>query len=580
MKRILRRPVPAIGPGYLPGVHPVVRRVLAARSIEAEGDVDHSLARLLPPDGLLDLDRAVTLLDDAIEARAPIVVVGDYDADGATGCAVAVRGLRMLGAADVGFVVPDRMRHGYGLTPEIVDIAYRSGQSGGSSSNLVVVTVDNGTSSVEGVAHAKQLGIDVLITDHHLPGDSLPPADALVNPNRPGDGFPSKCLAGVGVMFYVLGALRARRRERFQGSTTPNLASLLDLVALGTVADVVPLDHNNRILVEQGLRRIRAGRATPGVTALLRVAGRDIERTVAADLGFAAGPRLNAAGRLTDMRRGIECLLSERGEDAERIALELDALNAERRRIEAGMQEQASDLLRHVEDTAAGEPDAAVSLYRDDWHAGVVGILASRVKDRLHRPVAAFAPDSDSEFIKGSVRSIPGVHVRDVLDTVAARNPGLIERFGGHAMAAGLTIRRAVFDRFSAAFAAEADRVMTQDMREAVLLTDGEVSGADIGLDLARGIRDAGPWGSGFPEPVFDGIFEVADERLVGRRHAKLKLLPRGADRPIDAIAFNRVPPVAMNGRGEVQAAYRLSVNAFRNNERAELVVEDIGPAP
>ena len=580
MKRILRRPVPEIGPGYLPGVHPVVRRVLAARSIESDGDVDHSLARLLPPDGLLDLDRAVTLLDDAIEARAPIVVVGDYDADGATGCAVAVRGLRMLGAADVGFVVPDRMRHGYGLSPEIVDIAYRSGQSGGPTSNLVVVTVDNGTSSVDGVAHAKQLGIDVLITDHHLPGDSLPPADALVNPNRPGDGFPSKCLAGVGVMFYVLGALRARRRERFPDGATPNLASLLDLVALGTVADVVPLDHNNRILVEQGLRRIRAGRASPGVTALLRVAGRDIERTVAADLGFAAGPRLNAAGRLTDMRRGIECLLSERGEDAERIALELDALNAERRRIEAGMQEQASDLLRHVEDTAAGEPDAAVSLYRDDWHAGVVGILASRVKDRLHRPVAAFAPDSDSEFIKGSVRSIPGVHVRDVLDTVAARNPGLIERFGGHAMAAGLTIRRAVFDRFSAAFAAEADRVMTQDMREAVLLTDGEVSGADIGIDLARGIRDAGPWGSGFPEPVFDGIFEVADERLVGRRHAKLRLLPRGADRPIDAIAFNRVPPLAMNGRGEVQAAYRLSVNAFRNNERAELVVEDIGPAP
>ena len=580
MKRILRRPVPELGPAYLPGVHPVVRRVLASRSIESDSDVDHSLARLLPPDGLLDLDRAVTLLDDAIEARTPIVVVGDYDADGATGCAVAVRGLRMLGAADVGFVVPDRMRHGYGLTPEIVDIAHRSGQSGGRSSNLVVITVDNGTSSVEGVAHAKRLGIDVLITDHHLPGESLPPADALVNPNRPGDGFPSKCLAGVGVMFYVLGALRARRRERFAGSAGPNLASLLDLVALGTVADVVPLDHNNRILVEQGLRRIRAGRASPGVTALLRVAGREVERTVAADLGFAAGPRLNAAGRLTDMRRGIECLLSERGADAQRIALELDALNSERRRIEAGMQEQAADLLRHIEDTAAGESDAAVSLYRDDWHGGVVGILASRVKDRVHRPVAAFAPDSDGEFIKGSVRSIPGVHVRDVLDAVAARNPGLIERFGGHAMAAGLTIRRAVFDQFRVAFAAEADRVMTPDMREAVLLSDGEVPGADLGLDLARGIRDAAPWGSGFPEPVFDGVFEVADERLVGQRHAKLRLLPRGADHPIDAIAFNREPPVGVNARGEVQAAYRLAVNAFRNRERAELVVEDIGPAP
>ena len=580
MKRIRRRAVPELGSGYLPDVHPVVRRALAARSVASERDLDHSLARLLPPDGLLDLDRAVTLLDDAIEARTPIVVVGDYDADGATGCAVAVRGLRMLGAADVGFVVPDRMRHGYGLTPEIVDIAHRSGQSSPRSSNLVVMTVDNGTSSVEGVAYAKRLGIDVLITDHHLPGESLPEADAMVNPNRSGDGFPSKSLAGVGVMFYVLGALRARRRERFPGGAAPNLASLLDLVALGTVADVVPLDHNNRILVEQGLRRIRAGRASPGVTALLRVAGRDVERTVAADLGFAAGPRLNAAGRLTDMRRGIECLLCERAEDAQPIALELNALNAERRRIESGMQEQAAELIRRIEDTAAGEAGAAVSLFRDDWHAGVVGILASRMKDRLHRPVAAFAPDADAELIKGSVRSIQGVHVRDVLDTVAARNPGLIERFGGHAMAAGLTIRRAMFERFSAAFASEADRVMTPDMREAVVLTDGEIPGPDIGLDVARGIRDAAPWGSGFPEPVFDGVFEVADERVVGGRHAKLKLLPRGADRPVDAIAFNREPPIATNGRGEVEAAYRLVVNAFRNNERAELVVEEIGPAP
>ena len=579
VKRIRRRAVPELGPGYLPGVHPVVRRALAARAIESDRDLDHSLPRLLPPDGLLDLDRAVTLLDDAIEARTPIVVVGDYDADGATGCAVAVRGLRMLGAADIGFVVPDRMRHGYGLTPAIVDIAHRCGPSGERPPRLVIVTVDNGTSSVEGVAHAKRLGIDVLITDHHLPGETLPEADAMVNPNRPGDRFPSKCLAGVGVMFYVLGALRARRRERFAGGAIPNLASLLDLVALGTVADVVPLDHNNRILVEQGLRRIRAGRASPGVTALLRVAKRDVERTVAADLGFAAGPRLNAAGRLTDMRRGIECLLCERGDDAHRIALELNALNLERRRIEAGMQEQAADLLRGIEDAAAGEPGAAVSLFREDWHAGVIGILASRVKDQLHRPVAAFAPDADGEHIKGSVRSVPGVHVRDVLDTVAARNPGLVERFGGHAMAAGLTIRRGMFERFSAAFAAEADRVMTADMREAVVLTDGEIPGPDIGLEIARGIRDAAPWGSGFPEPVFDGIFEVAGERVVGGRHAKLELLARGAGRPVDAIAFNREPPIAANASGEVQVAYRLVVNAFRNKERAELVVEEIGPA-
>ena len=580
MKRIQRRAVPRLDPGYLPDRHPVLRRVLAARSVGSDHDLDHSLGRLHPPHGLLDLDRAVDLLDDAIETGTPIVVVGDYDADGATGCAVAVRGLRLLGSADVSFVVPDRMRHGYGLTPEIVEIVRHSTQAGQSSPRLVIMTVDNGISSIAGVACAKRLGIDVLITDHHLPGEALPAADAIVNPNQPGDGFPSKCLAGVGVMFYVLGALRARRRERSGGGEAPNLAALLDLVALGTVADVVPLDHNNRILVEQGLRRIRAGRASPGVAALLRVARRDTARTVAADLGFAAGPRLNAAGRLTDMRRGIECLLSDRREDAERIARELDSLNEERRRIEAEMQDQAAALLERIDDTGDGAPDAAVSLFREDWHSGVVGILASRVKDRVHRPVAAFAPDADGEHIKGSLRSIPGVHVRDLLDTVAVRNPGLIERFGGHAMAAGLTIRRAEFGRFRAAFAAEADRVMTAEMRRAVVLTDGEIPSPDIGLDLARTIRDAAPWGSGFPEPVFDGIFEVADQRRVGERHTKLRLRPRDAERPIDAIAFNRAPPVVENGGDKVQAAYRIVVNAFRGEEQAELVVEEIGPSP
>ena len=507
---------------------------------------------------------------DAIESSSRIVVVGDYDADGATGCAVAVRGLRLLGATDVRFVVPDRRRHGYGLTPEIVEVA-REQRPG------LIVTVDNGISSVEGVARAKQLGIGVLVTDHHLPGAELPAADAIVNPNRSGDRFPSKCLAGVGVMFYVLGALRARRRSRTEGGEAANIATLLDLVALGTVADVVPLDHNNRILVEQGLRRIRAGRASPGVAALLRVAGRDLGRAVAADLGFAAGPRLNAAGRLTDMRRGIECLLSEDEDEAMRIAGELDALNRERREIEAGMQAQATTLLEGFDDTVS---DAAVSLFREDWHAGVVGILASRVKDRLHRPVAAFAPDADGEHLKGSVRSIPGVHVRDVLDTVATRNPGLIERFGGHAMAAGLTIRRGMYDRFRAAFAAEADRVTPAEMRHAVVLTDGEIPDSDLDLDLARSIRDAAPWGQGFPEPVFDGIFRLAGERLVGGRHAKLRLRPKGTGRALDAIAFNREPPFATNASGEVRMAYRFVVNAFRGEERPELVVEEIGAAP
>ena len=576
VKCIRRRPAPEPGPGFLPDRHPVLRRVLAARAVGSDRDLDHSLARLLPPRGFLDLDRAVDLLDDAIESGAGIVVVGDYDADGATGCALAVRGLRLFGAARVAFEVPNRMRHGYGLSPEIVEIVRARHDP------RLIVTVDNGISSIEGVARAKQLGIGVLITDHHLPGERLPAAEAIVNPNRPGDGFPSKCLAGVGVMFYVLGALRAHRRhggrERAGNGEGANLAALLDLVALGTVADVVPLDHNNRVLVEQGLRRIRAGRASPGVTALLRAAGRDPARAVASDLGFAVGPRLNAAGRLDDMRIGIECLLSEREEEAERIARALDGLNAERREIESGMQAQAAALLDGLGEAA---PGAAVSLFREDWHHGVVGILAARVKDRLHRPVAVFAPDADGEHVRGSVRSIPGLHVRDLLDTVAARNPGLIERFGGHAMAAGLTIRRGMLDRFSAEFAAEADRVMPSEMREAVVLSDGEIPGPDFTLDLACSIRDAAPWGQGFPEPIFDGIFGVAGERPVGGgRHAKLRLLPRGADRPIDAIAFNREPPLPANARGEVRAAYRLVVNAFRGEERPELIVEEIDAAP
>ena len=548
----------------------MLRRVFAARAVGGDADLDHSLARLAPPHGMLDLDRAAALLDDAIESSSRIVVAGDYDADGATGCALAVRGLRLLGAADGQYVVPDRRRHGYGLTPELVEVARELRPR-------LVVTVDNGITSVEGVARAKELGIGVLVTDHHLPGAELPAADAIVNPNRPGDGFPSKCLAGVGVMFYVLGALRARRRERPAGGETPNLASLLDLVALGTVADVVPLDHNNRILVEQGLRRIRAGRASPGVTALLRVAGRDVRRTVATDLGFAAGPRLNAAGRLTDMRRGIECLLCDREDEAMDIARELDALNAERREIEAGMQAQAAALLDAVDDTV---PGAAVALYREDWHPGVVGILASRVKDRLHRPVAAFAPDADGEHLRGSVRSIPGVHVRDLLDTVATRHPGVIERFGGHAMAAGLTIRRGRFDRFREAFAAEADRAIPEELRRAEVLTDGAIPGADFNLDLARSIRDAAPWGQGFPEPVFDGIFRVSRERLVGGRHTRLRLRPRGAERTLDAIAFNREPPLVTGADGEARMAYRFVVNAFRGEERPELVVEEVAAAP
>ena len=573
MKRIQRRSVPVLDAEFLPDHHPVLRRVLAARRVRSQRNLDHSLARLLPPHGLLDVERAAAMLDDAIDTGARIVIVGDYDADGATGCAVAVRGLRMFGATEVGFVVPDRMRHGYGLTPEIVEVVR------GLDPRLIV-TVDHGISSIEGVARAKQLGIDVVITDHHLPAERLPPADAIVNPNRPGDGFPSKCLAGVGVMFYVLAALRARRRERGAGDGAEStLATLLDLVALGTVADVVPLDHNNRILVEQGLRRIRAGRASPGVAALLRVAGRSVDHAVASDLGYAVGPRLNAAGRLTDMRLGIECLLSDEEQEAVRLARELDALNIERRAIESGMQAQAHALLEGMDGERIGGADsaAAVALFREDWHPGVVGILAGRIKDRLHRPVAVFAPEADGTYLKGSVRSIPGVHVRDLLDTVATRHPGTVERFGGHAMAAGLTIRREMFDRFRAAFAAEADRSIPAQMLEAMVLTDGEIPASECTLELARSLRDAAPWGQGFPEPVFDGVFEVVGERLVGGRHTKLRLRLPGAERVLDAIAFNREPPLASDARGEIRVAYRFVVNAFRGEERPELVVEEVG---
>ena len=550
--------------------HPVLARVYAARGVASPEDLDYRLAHLLPDERLRGIDAAVELLCEALERRRRILVVGDFDADGATGCAVAVSGLRLFGAEQVDYLVPNRFRFGYGLTPEIVEVA------AGRAPDLLI-TVDNGTSSVEGVDAANARGIKVIVTDHHLAGAILPRAAALVNPNQPNDAFPSKCLAGVGVMFYLLVALRRalRRSEWFERKAipVPRLADLLDLVAVGTIADVVPLDRNNRILVSQGLARIRAGRCRPGIEALLRVAGRDPARATASDIGFALAPRLNAAGRLEDMSLGIECLLAPTPALARERAGRLDELNRERREIEQRMQEQA---LSHLQGLALGTSSAlplGLCLYDERWHPGVVGILASRIKDRYHRPVIAFAGDGEHE-LKGSARSVAGVHVRDVLDAVAAAHPGLLTRFGGHAMAAGLSLEHARFDDFSRAFDAEVRRHISESMLRGATMSDGELDAEDLSLEIAYLLRDGGPWGQGFPEPCFDGEFDVREARVVGERHVKLVLRLTGTGRNIDAIAFNAASEWP-RGTSRARIAYRLGVNFYQGLESPQLVVED-----
>ncbi len=566
-------------PTALPGqLHDIVRRVYAARRVTTAGELDYSLGRLHPTDSMGQLDQALELLVGALREGRRIVVVGDYDADGATSCALAVRALRALGAAWVDYAVPDRTRHGYGLSPALV--AEVAAKAPG-----LIVTVDNGVSSVEGVRAARAQGIGVLVTDHHLAGDELPAADAIVNPNLPGDAFPSKHLAGVGVIFYVLLALRSRLRAlgwfAAAGIAEPNFGALLDLVALGTVADVVPLDHNNRILVAQGLSRIRAGRGCPGVQALVEVSGRGRHSLAASDLAFAVGPRLNAAGRLDDMSRGIECLLSDDFDQALTIARQLDELNRERRRIEAQMKEQALAHLDRLPLDRDGAGPVGLCLFDADWHPGVVGILAGRVKDLLHRPVIAFACDGDSD-IKGSARAVPGFHVRDALQAVAARHPGLILRFGGHAMAAGLTLPRQGFDTFAEAFDREARQRLGEHDLAAVLDTDGEIPAHQLTVDLAEQLRAAGPWGQGFPAPLFDGDFEVVDHRMVGEKHLKMVLRGCGGQRTIDAIAFY-TPATVLPPRGTpVRLAYRLEVDEWRGRRAAQLIVEhfESPPAP
>jgi single-stranded-DNA-specific exonuclease len=532
----------------------------------AEGDL--GLGGLLPYRSLAGIERAVAVLAATLRSGRSILVVGDYDADGATGSALAVLGLRALGAPAVSYLVPSRFAHGYGLSPPVVDAAAALGPG-------LIVTVDNGIASLAGVEHANRLGIPVLVTDHHLPGDRLPDAAAIVNPNQPGCPFPSKHLAGVGVVFYVLAALRAALREIgwFAAQRPePNLADLLDLVALGTVADVVTLDRNNRILVEQGLKRIRAGRGRPGIRALLQVAGREPARATASDLGFFAGPRLNAAGRLEEMSLGVECLLAEDPARALELATRLDALNRQRREIEEGMRAQAEYLVERL--TFRGDDlPAGLCLFGRGWHQGVSGILAARIRERYHRPVVAFAEAGDG-LLRGSARSVEGLHIRDLIDGVDRRHPGLIERFGGHAMAAGLTLRAESLPAFRAAFIAAVRAELGDLPPERELVSDGELPPTLLNLETAETLRLGGPWGKGFPEPLFDGAFEVTSARLVGDRHLKLRVRTRRGPL-LDAIGFN-LGERLHQAQGQVRIAYRLDVNDYLGRRAPQLILEHL----
>ena len=564
--QIVRRTVapPSVAALLAAGLSPILARVYASRGIGAASELDHALSALPPFGTLRGIAEAAARLARAIAARERIVVVADYDADGATACAVAVRGLSALGA-DVGFIVPNRFEFGYGLTPEIVALAAERAPD-------LLVTVDNGIASVEGVAAAAARGIDVLVTDHHLPGPALPSPAIIVNPNQPGCAFPSKHIAGVGVMFYVVTATRALLRERgaFAGRPAPNLAHLLDLVALGTVADVVRLDQTNRVFVEQGLARLRARRAQPGVLALFAVAGRDAARATAFDLGFVAGPRLNAAGRLADMSIGIRCLLADDHGEAATLAAELDRLNRERRAVEATMQEEAlADLAEFADAPPADQ--CTVCLFRPEWHQGVVGIVASRLKDRFHRPAVVFARGAGGE-LRGSGRSIGGFHLRDALDLVAKRAPGTITRFGGHAFAAGLTLPEPALPAFREAFEAIAREQLGPDDLDRICATDGNLAPGELTFELARDLRGR-VWGQGLPAPTFDDTFDVRSTRIVGGKHSRL-VLERDGER-FTAILFGQTDPLP----GRIRAAYRPDVNEWQGNASLELTIEHWLPA-
>jgi single-stranded-DNA-specific exonuclease len=561
-------------PETLPdGLMSVLQRVYAARGIHESRQLEVGLDRLLPADDLMNIRSAASRLLEAIQQQQSVLVVGDYDADGATSTTVAIRALRALGLQQIDYLVPNRFEYGYGLSPEIVAVAVQSEPD-------LIITVDNGIASIAGVRLARDSGIDVLITDHHLPGEQLPDASVIVNPNQSGDRFASKSLAGVGVVFYIMLALRALMREQGwftrQGIQEPNLAELLDLVALGTVADVVSLDHNNRILVEQGLRRMRAARTQPGIKALAQVADRQMARLNSADLGYALAPRLNAAGRLEDMSIGIECLLTDDPGKAQQLAAQLDGINHERRTISRDMEDEAAGMLEalHLSDNEDNWP-VIYCLYQPYWHQGVIGILAGRIKEKTHRPVIVFA-DGENDELKGSARSIAGFHIRDALDAVASANPGLITKFGGHAMAAGLSLAKHEFERFRKALQVHAASVLDQQLLQNTVLTDGSLTDNELSMDTARALESGGPWGQDFPEPLFEGKFRVLNCRRIGadQRHRKFRLLSGTLE--LDAVAFNQADGICPDNNEVIHVTYRLQVNRYRGFETLQLIIQDL----
>ena len=551
-------------------LHPLLERIFLARGITSELELDRTLAKLPSPWLLSGMEEMVEHLIVAINEQQKICIVADFDADGATSCAVAIKGLQLLGAGQVSFVVPNRFEYGYGLTPEIVELVKLQNPD-------VIITVDNGISSIDGVKAATDSGIKVLVTDHHLPGSNLPAATAIVNPNLLDDKFPNKSLAGVGVIFYVLLALRSRLRDINWFETNqvkePNLAQLLDYVALGTVADVVALEQSNRILVYQGLLRIRTGRCHPGLTALVEVSGKNPQTITAADLGFSLGPRLNAAGRMDDMSLGIQCLLSDDPALAKDIALQLDELNNDRREVEAVMKHEAQTYLSEMKALDEHHLPAGVCLFDANWHQGVIGILASRIKDQVHRPVIAFAP-AGKDLIKGSARSIPGVHIRDVLSDIAAAHPKLLSKFGGHAMAAGLSLKMHDYPPFALAFDEMVSKRLASVDLEQKILSDGELAEQEMTIEIADLLQNSATWGQEFPEPLFDGVFDVIQSRIVGQRHLKLVLRKPVGDLVIDAIAFFVDRPEHWLGLRQIKAVYKLDINEFRGNRTVQFIVQ------
>lgn len=552
---------------------PLLKRIYRARGIESSTELNKELSKLAPFSLLKGIEQAVNLLETVMAEKQSIVVIGDYDSDGATATAVAVEGLTLLGASHINYLIPNRFDFGYGLSPEIVNQAIER------FNPALIITVDSGISNIEGVETAKKAGVQVIITDHHLPSDTLPNADAIVNPNQPGCDFPSKAIAGVGVIFYVLIALRARLRATNYFANhqipEPNLADLLDLVALGTVADVVPLDTNNRILVYQGLKRIHCGRVRPAIKTLLQVAGKEITKITASDLGFIIAPRLNAAGRLDNMKLGIECLLAKNEVEAYEKATQLDRLNKERRQIEQSMREEAFKALENI---ALDDLPYGICLFNDEWHEGVIGILASRIKEKYHRPTAIFAKAEQAGELKGSIRSIANIHIRDILQNIASQHPNLMKKFGGHAMAAGLTLNADNLASFKLLFNQELAKQISQEILEQNILTDGSLADDDFNLQIAHQLADAGPWGQGFPEPLFEGIFKIENQRLLKEKHLKLQLKLESGQQ-LEAIAFNINTHIWPNSTiKKVRLVYKLDINEYMNQQRLQLLVNYLEP--